>query len=346
MVSSPVQATGASPSSEKYAGGSSFLVSHISISIESPSEKMESKSKADEYERFVQEMVMNFPRFKALQAFLSHKLEKEVLEQSSAQPRPTMLKGPGSLPQTISSPKPWESSTGMKWTRATTTPDITRLQFREDQPPNKTAVDIKDLENSLLNEEAAHELYIVHHLSPEATKIFGGCWNIDPQVFLDYLNILPKEAGVDKRPTKPAPWFRYEDIDSNLPLLRSTEDQMEHVHIRYVGFREYRTPDESKPHPPLWVTDRHEPELEDYYIQRVGGGYNPIQPEPDSSWNSLISKLERAWSGSESVEKDWSKWPKVRNWPGVMMRRSAVVWFRREDSAQWRRGKRPLETCS
>ncbi|KAF2192680.1 hypothetical protein K469DRAFT_694751 [Zopfia rhizophila CBS 207.26] len=170
----------------------------------------------------------------------------------------------------------------------------------------------KDLETQL--KDADQQLYIVENISPTALKPFGGHFKVDPQFFLDYVSMVIPSASTparykrsedDTRTTEPLPWFRNSNIENHIPQLRSVESRMSHVHIQFVGPREFHPLDSSSF--PVTLDDRPEPDLSQINVGRVAGGHNPIQLEKANLWPVAMTRHSAAAWFNGSGSNDWSK---------------------------------------
>lgn len=316
---------------------SSFLNELVALAPTPPS-SMDLKSKANSYEAFVKEIAVDFPQFKALVAFLNAPKLNLALSKT-----PAFLSGPATTKDDIISDSETDSTfscpslpSRRPSNRSIITHHITRLQFNPNEAAAiATSVDLDKLEKALSEQGIGNQLFIVNDLSPRAVRLFGGYWNIDPQFFLDYIDVLPKDnARANERGIRPAPWFRHEDIEHHLPMLRSMDAERQHVTIRYVGPREHRTEDENAPSVRLGSRGILHPGFDNCYIQRGGGGLDPIYPEHKSFWKWLSATLKLARRDPLSDEKDF---PKL--WPVSMVRNSAATWFGKENSGQWKNGE-------
>lgn len=274
----------------------------------------------DKYESWIQEKASSFPQFKALTAFLFISLEtpaaREGIPVSNTSPGhqgPPSTKSTSLYPPTKSAVSSSDLSTSTNTSPSTNIPfksNIFLVQFRKDSALKVTPVSENKL-GGILDENEESQLFIVQDLSPHALKIFGGHWNVDPQFFLDYLYVVTREAASDRRQIIPTPWYRLGDIENHLPLLRSTDADMEHVTIRCIGPREYRPLNPKSPTPR--VPDRFEPDLQSTYVERLGGGHNPIHAHSSSIWEKLDSIFRRICGGQYQSRK---KGPKL--WPVAM----------------------------
>ena len=178
--------------------------------------------------------------------------------------------------------------------------DITVITFSDANEPTFQSMKESELEEEL-EKDVNHQLFIVENISPEVMKLLGYFCDVDPQVFLDYLDATLKPGT---NTLVPLPWYRLESIEEHLPVLRSVQSQADHIHIPFIGAREYHPVDPKEPRKKL--PDRIVSEGQ----TRVAGGHNPI-PRDDKHFHSA-----------------------------ALIRFGATVWFDRNVSGNgWRKGK-------
>ncbi|KAF2270922.1 hypothetical protein CC78DRAFT_6162 [Lojkania enalia] len=185
------------------------------------------------------------------------------------------------------------------------------VRFREKDTPNPINIPEDDLEKHI-QKNNDHGIYIVENLSPSVLCLFGGYCNVDPEFFIDYLDMVLPSASTPKRSkeeslvTEPLPWYRMGDIENHLPPLRSTQQTMEHIHFRFIGPREYHPSKLELRLVPIKIGERLEIAASTTNIRRIAGGYHSIHVEDQ------------------------------RLWPIAMTRHSAAAWFDRGN--QWTKG--------
>ena len=172
-------------------------------------------------------------------------------------------------------------------------------------------------------------LFIVQDISPQTLVLFEDYWNVDPEFFLDYLDLSTRAPTKGKRTVKPTPWYRLGDIEDHLPPLSSTNADIEHIIIRYIGPRELSDPNGNLPQPP--VPDRLKSNLRNTYIERVGGGHNPTSAESNTFSNTLLK-----WISGYPIQSQ-SETPELH--PIALIRHSAAAWFGKESDGQWNKGE-------
>lgn len=194
---------------------------------------------------------------------------------------------------------------------ASAEPKIHVVKFQDQKPPCITQVEENELEAQLLK-DAGQELYLVENISPKALWLLGGYCEVDPQFFLDYLDMVlptpstPKRSKEDYQITEPLPWYRLGDVENHLPPLRSVQKSQRHVHIRFIGPREYYPSDPNAQSRPLAIDPRLDTSSCRNNVRRIAGGYQPIHVEDQKLW------------------------------PVAMTRHSAAAWF--DNGVQWRKG--------
>ncbi|KAF2180444.1 hypothetical protein K469DRAFT_753417 [Zopfia rhizophila CBS 207.26] len=118
---------------------------------------------------------------------------------------------------------------------------ITGITFSDRELPAVSAqIETSALESHLKLSKNC-QILIVENLTPEVAALIGGYWNVDPQCFLDYLD--QRKAGQ----IVPINWYRIDGIEDHLPILRSVRREMDHIHFRFIGAREYHPNDPSEP---------------------------------------------------------------------------------------------------
>ena len=309
-----------------------------------PSTRMNPTVASARYTDWIETAKKRCPRFGILDKF--HSIEPIDKEErgtltSSTSSKSTPIRTPArqhqstpinpSLQQSTPTNSDPSASTLPSCTSSEPASNIFLLHFRD-----QSLLDIKPVKEQNLDEELkkdeGSQLYVVQDLSPRTLAILGPRWNIDPQFFLDYLDLVPREASTDnKRKVKPTPWYRLGDIDYHLPPLRSTHSDMEHVVIRYIGPIEYRHEDENVA--PPYVPDRLNSDVRSAYVERVGGGHNPIYAESTTFWGRLLRTIMETSGAQKQAPEEVSKL-----WPAAMIRHSIAIWFERESSGQWKRG--------
>ncbi|KAF2685898.1 hypothetical protein K458DRAFT_387852 [Lentithecium fluviatile CBS 122367] len=194
----------------------------------------------------------------------------------------------------------WDSSIGAK---------IHLVTFRKDH----------DLA-SCLERCNERQLYIIENVSPQAAKLLGGYLDINPQLFADYPDMVPEsesnpstmkcpKRGTGNKNPVPSPLCRWGDIDYHLPPLRSVEHSKNHVPPRFIGPREYRSPEGSQPRLAT-LEDRLMVDSSRANVERVAGGHNPVQLENRTVWPVAMTRHSvAAWfnKGESGSPGDWLK---------------------------------------
>jgi len=222
---------------------------------------------------------------------------------------------------------------------------ITAIKFRNGSVPSKESdINELELENQLKhrNDPNDHQLFIVENITPNVVALIGHYCKVDPQFFLDYLDAVllsefnPIHSLHNSRVMETLPWarlgkiwehvklfetklpqnshrqieslswYRLGNIEEHLPALRSVQRDMNHIHIRYIGPREYQPTDPITS--PTELPDHIEPEQDKSNVERVAGGHIPIPLEGQ------------------------------RFYPAAMTRHSAAAWFDGDKSKPWQTG--------
>jgi hypothetical protein len=177
---------------------------------------------------------------------------------------------------------------------------ITVITFSNQEMPAKreiTGSKLKELQRGV-----DHQLYIVENITPTVLTLLGGYCNVDPQFFLDYLDAIlrtqhdSKESRANRTEVEPRPWYRLGDLEETLPVLRSIQSKMDHIHSRFIGPREYQ-PEDTKALP-VELPDRIEPDLDKRSVERIVGGHNPIPHDGKSFYPCYEHRprgLRRPW---------------------------------------------------
>lgn len=183
---------------------------------------------------------------------------------------------------------------------------ITAITFSKQDMPSKPRTIINESElKKELERGLDHELFIVENITPKVLTLLGGHYRVDPQFFLDYLDaVLPPRPNAKE--TDPLPWYRLGNIEEHLPVLRSVQSKMDHIHLRFIGSREYQ-PEDAK-ESPIKLPDRIEPDLSKSSVERIAGGYNPI-PRDDKSFYpiAMTRHCAAAWFDGEGSQHGWRK---------------------------------------
>jgi len=314
--------------------------------------------------KWVDDVVQDAPRFKALKEFLAINLEspqqREGIwvpaptskDQSNTASNPTQTVTATSQAQSIISDQP--ESNNLPALRVPPVPANTLstsgITALDKVPPSsnntgKSVVLVQFSGNGMspepkpLTEEELKEelevtnskprLFIVQDISPQTLVLFEDYWNVDPEFFLDYLDLSTRAPTKGKRTVKPTPWYRLGDIEDHLPPLSSTNADIEHIIIRYIGPRELSDPNGNLPQSP--VPDRLKSNLRNTYIERVGGGHNPISAESNTFFNTLLK-----WISGYPIQSQ-SEAPELH--PIALIRHSAAAWFGKESDGQWNKGE-------
>jgi hypothetical protein len=302
----------------------------MTIPTTSPSIRMNRTVAHNGYAEWAKPEKQRCPHFEILERFHSIKPIDDAVRQHLTSIRRSELT-PGKVSVSQHQTTPINQGLQRSLPTKSDSSNIFLLRFGEKSLLDAKSVSEQELGKELMKDEGS-QLYIVQDLSPRTLEIFGPHWDIDPQFFLDYLDLVPKEVSKDEeRKVKPTPWYRLGDIDYHLPPLRSTHPDMEHVVIRHIGPMEYRHEDNNVA--PTYVPDRFSSDVHSAYVERVGGGHNPIYAETTTFWDRLWKTImDTSGIGKQAAKEH----PKL--WPAAMIRHSTAVWFGRENSGQWKRG--------
>lgn len=231
-----------------------------------------STSHEEKYRQFVNEIAFKFPRFKPLNAFL----------RSIKQP------SPGNVTH------------------------ITAITFSPSHKPSKPRnIDASDLETELAK-GIDHQLFVVENISSTVLAQLGGYCDVDPEFFFDHIDAsIPDEQGVPVTSQKvqniePIPWYRLRNIDDHLPTLRSIQPNLDHVHLRFIGSREYHSDQSHKLQQKL--PDRILQHAGRSNVERIAGGYNPI-PRKSEMFDpvALTRHGATAWFNKRGTNGEWTK---------------------------------------
>jgi len=181
--------------------------------------------------------------------------------------------------------------------------DITAITFSDANEADFQSINESELEKEL-EKDVNYQLFIVENISPTVLKLLGYFCDVDPQFFLDYLD-ASLEPGTQE--LKPLPWYRLESIEEHLPVLRSVQPQATHIHMPFIGAREYHPVD---PKAALLKLPERLVSEGQRNVARVAGSHNPI-PCDDKHF-----------------------------YPAALTRHCATVWFDHHASSNgWRKGK-------
>ncbi|KAF2007283.1 hypothetical protein P154DRAFT_569168 [Amniculicola lignicola CBS 123094] len=185
------------------------------------------------------------------------------------------------------------------------------VEFCKDDQPKIRNLEERALETEL-EKDIDRQLYIVENGSSTTMKLLGAYCNVDPQLFVDYLDMVqptistPKRSNIDLQKLEPLPWYRLGDVENHLPPLRSAQQVSNHVHIRFIGPREYWPENGHVSSQPVQLPERLESDGQQNNPGRIAGAYHPIHAEEQKLW------------------------------PVAMARHSAGAWF--NNGAEWRKG--------
>jgi len=156
-----------------------------------------------------------------------------------------------------------------------------------------------------LKEGIKHQLLVVENITPEVMALLGGYCEVDPQFFLDYLDMViePKSNGED---THTKPWYRIEKIEEHMPQLASVRSQTDHVTFRFIGPREYR-PDDAEA-PAIEIPERIASDKIMTRVPRIAGGHNPIQLKNKVFHPAAMTRHHASvWFGMNNTNGVWQK---------------------------------------
>lgn len=227
----------------------------------------------EQYRAFVAEIASKFARFKPLNTFI----------HSNTQPSPNNFSR------------------------------MTVITFSKTNPPTEPLnVAESDLETELAK-RIDHQLFIVENISPTVVAQLGGYCNVDPQFFLDHIDASLAESehrtptsSPNRKEVEPIPWYRFRNIDEHLPLLRSVQSSIDHVHLRFIGSREYHC--EHGDALKMELPDRIMQDLGRSNVERIAGGYNPV-PRDKEQFDpvALTRHGATAWFSGQGRQGEWSK---------------------------------------
>jgi hypothetical protein len=163
---------------------------------------------------------------------------------------------------------------------------------------------------SKLKESIKHQLFVVENVTSEVMALLGGYCAVDPQFFLDYLDMVvePKSNGED---THTKPWYRIEKIEEHVPQLVSVKSQSDHVTFRFIGPREYR-PDDTEA-PAIEIPERITSDKRTTRVPRIAGGHNPIQLKNKVFHPAAMTRHHAsAWFGMNDSQGVWQKGARLK----------------------------------
>ncbi|KAF2471666.1 uncharacterized protein BDR25DRAFT_313592 [Lindgomyces ingoldianus] len=191
--------------------------------------------------------------------------------------------------------------------------EITLVKFRKGlEPVFERSIPETDLE-TWLEKDTEQQLYVVENISPNVVRLLGGYFKIDPQFFVDYLDIVlldesKKGKAREGRVAGPRPWYRLGDIENHLPSLRSVDGTKDHVFIRFVGPREYHPKVDGAA--AIELRERLDPDPKSANVERIAGGHNPIQLDDSTVWPVALARHSAAaWfsRSPQATSGDWLK---------------------------------------
>lgn len=98
-------------------------------------------------------------------------------------------------------------------------------------------------------------------------------------------------------------WYRLGNIEEHLPALRSVQRDMNHIHIRYIGPREYQPTDPITS--PTELPHHIEPEQDKSNVERVAGGHIPIPLEGQRFYPAAMTRHSAAARFDGDKSKPW-----------------------------------------
>jgi hypothetical protein len=163
-----------------------------------------------------------------------------------------------------------------------------------------------------LKEGIKHQLFVVENVTSEVMALLGGYCAVDPQFFLDYLDMViePKSNGED---TQTKPWYRIEKIEEHMPQLASVKSHSDHVTFRFIGPREYR-PDDAEA-PAIQIPERITSDKTKTRVTRIAGGHNPIQLKNKVFHPAAMTRHHAsAWFGMNDAQGVWQKGARLKTY--------------------------------
>jgi hypothetical protein len=208
--------------------------------------------------------------------------------------------------------------------------------FNVEEGPNC----LTSAELAKLLQRPERRIFLIHNLSPDIAKTLGGYLSLDPQFFLDYLHAMPdrsSETGTKNTPVSwyrttdieadlstlnslsisdkgsgtgtkntPMSWYRTKNIAADLPILNSLRRHSNHIHMRFIGLREYvKDSKTSKDCIKLDVRLHSDPKKVN--AERIAGLYVPM-PRKDAVFShvALIRRVMSIWFGRSKGAYTWT----------------------------------------
>jgi hypothetical protein len=120
-------------------------------------------------------------------------------------------------------------------------------------------------------------VFLVQNMSLQVAKTLGGYLKLEPQFLVDYLHAIPAHWDDQRRRgragTTMMPWYRLGEVKADLPLLDSLKRQGSHIHLRFIGAREFV---KRACHEPTEPAEHIDSDLKYTNIERTGGFLSPI----------------------------------------------------------------------
>lgn len=188
---------------------------------------------------------------------------------------------------------------------------ITAINFSKSNAPTAPSEITELALEAELARKVDHQLFIVENISPTVMVQLGGYCNVDPQFFLDHLDASLGDISAttlvpNAKELQPIPWYRFRNIGEHLPHLRSMQSKLDHVHLRFIGSREYHQPQTGATKAEL--PDRIIQNSDRSNIERIAGGYNPISRNNERFEPLALARHgATAWFGGHGEQGEWYK---------------------------------------
>jgi hypothetical protein len=152
-----------------------------------------------------------------------------------------------------------------------------------------TTHDLFDQLPSLADSSPSSQLIIIENICPETLTLVGGYYEIDPQFFAQYTNILS--------------WYQmYEAVPERLTSLPSTKKAEDFLSLRYVSTRELDEADDAsiRARSIIW------PDMKNTRLGHSAGRLNPISaPEQTFPPMAFTRQCFSVWCKKKTNSAGW-----------------------------------------